>query len=194
MNGTHEQAFRAAVLAALGHAPALIDAGRLHRFATTDRPGDSAGWCKLFADRRGGVYGCHRAAVSETWIADGRTSLSRAQRVDLARQIATATAERQAEQRQQWTRNAERIRAMWSQCLPLSRNDPAALYLLRRGFGGDWPMPATLRLHPALPYWHGTAKLGLLPALVAPMVAAPVPATPTSRLAGCPATAAAANA
>ena len=172
MNGTHEQAFRAAVLAALGHAPALIDAGRLHRFATTDRPGDSAGWCKLFADRRGGVYGCHRAAVSETWIADGRTSLSSAQRADLAREIATATAERQAEQRQQWARNAERIRAMWSQCLPLSPSDPAALYLLRRGFGGDWPMPTTLRLHPALPYWHGTAKLGLFPALVAPMVAA----------------------
>ncbi len=32
-------------------------------------------------------------------------------------------------------------------------------------------MPDVLRLHPALPYWHGTEKLGTFPAMVAPIVA-----------------------
>lgn len=39
-----EQAFRAVLLGALGHAPAVIEPGRLHRVATSDRRGDSAGW------------------------------------------------------------------------------------------------------------------------------------------------------
>ena len=41
------QAFRGAILAALGHAPEVIEPGRLHRFATSERRADDAGWCKL---------------------------------------------------------------------------------------------------------------------------------------------------
>ena len=38
------QAFRAAILAALGHAPEVIEPGRFQRFATSDRRADDAGW------------------------------------------------------------------------------------------------------------------------------------------------------
>ncbi len=171
MNGACEQEFRAAVLATLGHAPVSIEAGRLHRFATSDRPGDSAGWCKLFADRRGGVFGCHRAAVSEIWIAADRASLTRVQRADLARQIATVTAEHQALQRRRRAHHAERIAALWAQTMPLAPDDPATLYLRRRGFDCAWPVPAAIRLHRGMPYWQGAEKLGTFPALVAPIVA-----------------------
>ena len=34
-----------------------------------------------------------------------------------------------------------------------------------------WPLPAALRLHRALPYWHGADKLGTFPAMVAPIIA-----------------------
>ena len=37
------QAFRAAILAALGHAPEVIEPGRFQRFATSERRGDFAG-------------------------------------------------------------------------------------------------------------------------------------------------------
>ncbi|MBX3642309.1 MAG: toprim domain-containing protein [Rubrivivax sp.] len=165
------QAFKLAMLAALGHAPELIEPGRLQRFATSDKRGDSAGWCKLFVDLRGGVYGCNRAGVSEAWKADRDRPMTRQQRAELARQIGQATAERESEQRQQWAVNAERIKRLWAQCVPLVPGDPVTLYLKRRGFGGVWPLPACLRLHRALPCWNGDEKIGVFPAIVAPLVA-----------------------
>ena len=70
------QEFRAAILAALGHAPEVIEPGKLHRFATRDRRGDSAGWCKLFADGRAGAFGDWRTGATETWTAADRASMT----------------------------------------------------------------------------------------------------------------------
>lgn len=165
------QAFRAAVLAVLGHAPETIKPGRFHRFGTSGRPGDSAGWCKLFDDMRGGVFGCYRAGISETWSADDMATMTRLQRVERARQVLTATAEREAQQRREHADNARRIAQVWAQCVPLVRGDAVMLYLERRGFADLWPLPDVLRLHPALPYWHGAEMLGAFPAMVAPIVA-----------------------
>jgi len=165
------QNFRATVLAVLGHVPEGIEPGRFHRFATNERHGDSAGWCKLFDDLRGGVFGCYRQGISETWSATDRATLTREQRIALAQQVATATAERVAVQRKQWADNAQRIAHVWAQCLPLRPGDAVAKYLKRRGTGNIWPLPDVLRLHPALPYWHGAEKLGSYPAMVAPLVA-----------------------
>ena len=166
-----QQSFRATILATLGHAPEVIEPGRLHRFSTNDRRSDAAGWCRLFDDLRGGVFGCHRQGVSQTWSLADRASMTREHRAALARQVANATTEREAAQRQQWARNARRITAMWAQCVPLVPGDPVTLYLKRRGFGGVWPLPESLRYHRALPYWHGADKLGTFPAMVAPIIA-----------------------
>jgi phage/plasmid primase-like uncharacterized protein len=165
------QAFRVAILEVLGHAPEVIEPGRFHRFATSDRRADDAGWCKLFDDMRGGVFGCYRQGVSETWSATDRATMTREQRAELARQVMVATAEREAQQRQQWAENARRIGHVWGQCVPLVPGDPVTLYLKRRGFGGVWPLPELLRLHRALPCWHGAEKLGTFPAMVAPIIA-----------------------
>lgn len=165
-------AFKATILAALSHAPEVIEPGQLQRFATSAKRGDSAGWCKLFADLRGGVYGCNRAGVSESWQAERDRPMTRQQRAQLARQIAEATAERERAQRQQWAVNAERIARLWAQCVPLVPGDPVTLYLKRRGFAGVWPLSACLRLHRALPYWSNEGdKLGTFPVMVAPLVA-----------------------
>jgi len=164
------QAFKLAILAALGHSPEVIEPGRLQRFATSDKRGDSAGWCKLFADLRGGVYGCNRAGMSETWQADRDQPMTRQQRAERARQLAQATAEREAQRRKQWAVNAGRITRLWAQCVPLVPRDPVTLYLKRRGFAGVWPLPVCLRLHRALPCWNGDVKIGVFPAMVAPLV------------------------
>lgn len=165
------QAFRIAVLATLGHAPEVIKPGRFHRFPTNNRRGDSAGWCKLFADLRGGVFGCYRAGISETWSAIDRATMTHAQRAELALQVMAATAEREAEQRKLWAKAAGRIAQMWAECVPLVPGDPVTLYLKHRGFGGVWPLPSVLRLHRAMPYWHDGEKLGEFPAMVAPVIA-----------------------
>jgi putative DNA primase/helicase len=171
MSTSPELAFREAVLGALGHAPATIEPGRLQRFATSERHGDSAGWCKLFDDLRGGVFGCYRLGISEAWRSTDQPTMSREQRAERARQALAATAEREAQQRQQWADNALRIAQVWAQCVPLVAGDPVSLYLKRRGFGAVWPLPAALRLHRGLAYWHGGEKLGTFPAMVAPLVA-----------------------
>ena len=161
--------FRAAILAALGHAPDAIEPGKLHRFATSNRRGDLAGWCKKF-DERGGVFGDFRTGITETWSATERSPMTPAQRAALARPVAQATAERQADQHRTWARNAERIAALWRECVPLVPGDPVTLYLKRRGFAGVWPLPECLRYHRALPYWHDGERIGTHAAMVAPMV------------------------
>lgn len=167
------QSFRATILGAMPGAdvPEVIEPGRWHRFSSSGRRGDTAGWCKLFDDMRGGVFGCHRQQISETWSAADKASMTPAQRMEHARQVLAATAEREAQQRQQWAENGQRIAGVQAECVPLVPGDPATLYLKRRGMGGVWPLPDVLRLHRALPYWNGTEKIGTFPAMVAPLVA-----------------------
>lgn len=164
-------AFRVAVLEMLGNAPEVIEPGRFHRFPTSDRRGDDAGWCKLFPDLRGGVLGCYRAGISEAWSAVDRAAMTGQQRADHARQVMAATAERERQQRTRWTEAADRMARLWAECKPLVAGDPVTLYLKRRGFGGVWPLPDCLRLHRGLDYWHGGERLGTYPAMVAPIVA-----------------------
>ena len=163
--------FRTAIVAMLGHAPDTIEPSRFHRFPTSNRRADDAGWCKLFNDLRGGVFGCYRQGISETWSAAERATMTREQRIELARRVMEATTEREAAQRKAWAGNSQRIAQVWAQCAPLVRGDAVTQYLKRRGFGGVWPLPAVLRLHRALSYWHGAEKPGTFPALVVPIVA-----------------------
>lgn len=165
------EVFQRAVHEALGGAPELIEPGRLHRFSTSGKRGDTSGWCRLFDDLRGGVFGCYRQGVTEMWTAADRATMTREQRAELARQVRAATTERAAQQRQQWAENAQRIARLWAECVPLVPGDPVTLYLKGRGLGGVWPLPDALRYHRALPYWHGAEKLGTFTAMVAPLVA-----------------------
>jgi phage/plasmid primase-like uncharacterized protein len=166
-----QQSFRAALVAHLGHAPDEdIKPGCLIRFSTNGKRSDKSGWCKLFVDGRAGVFGCWRQRISEAWCAIDRATMTRAERAELARQVLIATEERRAKQRQQWAENARRLVEFQAQLVPLVPGDPATLYLKRRGFGGVWPLPACLRLHRGLDYWHEGKKLGTFPAMVAPMV------------------------
>jgi putative DNA primase/helicase len=167
-----ERAFRLEVLATLGHAPEVIEPGKLQRFATRERRNDDAGWCLMFEDRRGGVYGCYRAGVQRTWTARDQHTLTPSERAELARQVEAATRQRLSLQRERWAKHAERNAELWEQCLPVVPGDPALTYLQRRGIVGTRPLPAMLRLHPALPYWHEGALLGTFPAMVAPLVGA----------------------
>src|SRR5450631_2725421 len=131
--------FRAAILAALGHAPEMIEPGRIHRFSTSGRASDRAGWCHLFEDRRAGVFGDFRSGISSVWTARRRELMTLAERTDLARQMIQAKAQREAQQRQQWADNAQRNAALWANTKPVSEGDPVSLYLRRRGLAGPVP-------------------------------------------------------
>ncbi len=51
----------------LGYAPPSIRPGKVVRFSTCDRKGDKSGWARLFDDGAGGVFGCWRSGITETW-------------------------------------------------------------------------------------------------------------------------------
>ena len=163
--------FRNAIRSAGLEPPEVIEADdKLHRFASTRKRGDDAGWYVLHADGiHAGSFGDWRTGFSQTWRANIGRKLTPAERADLTRQMARAKAQRRKVQQQAWAINQQRIAALWPQCLPAGVGDPLALYLERRGLGG--PVPASLRLHPRLGYWHDGDKLGTYPAMVAPLTA-----------------------
>jgi putative DNA primase/helicase len=69
MTGTEQ--FIGTIRKSLGYAPAPgeIIPGKMIRFATSDRKGKDAGWCKLFDDAEDGVFGCWRQGITVTWQA-----------------------------------------------------------------------------------------------------------------------------
>lgn len=71
--------------------PSEIVPGKLIRFPTSDRRGDEAGWCKQFPDGEGGVFGCWRQGISETWQA--QTPRSPEDRVAFAEKVRQAREE-----------------------------------------------------------------------------------------------------
>ena len=160
--------FRAAILAELGHAPEVIEPGRIQRFSTSGRASDKAGWCQLFEDGRAGVFGDFRSGMSSLWTAQRRELMTPAERADMARRLAQAKAQRDAQQRQQQADNAQRNAALRANTKVVTDADPVSLYLRRRGLAG--PVPECLRLHPHLTYWDGGDR-GAWPAMVAPLVA-----------------------
>lgn len=167
-------AFRSAMLLQVGSAPEVIMPGRLHRFATRDRRGDDAGFCKLFDDLRGGVYGCNRQFPGQVfnWSPVDLAHMTATEIVALARQRAQAARDRKVAQHAQWRINAGSIATLWRRCQPVVADDPVALYLATRLRGQARPVPDSLRLHPALPYRIDGEVVGTWPAMVAAMTAA----------------------
>lgn len=62
--------FRAAIAAAGLTPPDRIEPGQLHRFPAADKSnGNTVGWCKLFLDGLGGIYGDWSTGLCESWQA-----------------------------------------------------------------------------------------------------------------------------
>ena len=162
--------FQRAIMATLSWAPDRIEQGRVCHFSTNGRRSDRAGWYRLFEDMSGGVFGCHRSGIVQTWRAAEHLTMTVEERAQQARRVRAAVTERQKDQRKQWVRNARCIDEVWRCTVSLKSGDPVSRYLARRGFD-HWPLPAVLRLHPALPYWQESKKVGVYPAMVAPIVA-----------------------
>ena len=169
MHDAHSD-FRAAILAALGHAPDVIEPDRLHRFTTNGKRGDLSGWCRQFADRRAGIFGCFRLGVRDVWTDTPRQRMTPAERAALHRQVMQARAERERDQACAWRRNTDRIAFLWRQSRPVADADPVHRYLCRRLAADDFIAPACIRLHPAMPYVHDGEGVGTWPAMVALLV------------------------
>lgn len=76
--------------------PDVIEPGKLHRFPGDGKgPLNTAGWCKLFPDGVGGVFGDFSTGLSEHWQAKRDKPLSPAERSAFAAQCVKAKRERE---------------------------------------------------------------------------------------------------
>lgn len=143
--------FRAAIEAAGLTPPAAIEAdGRLHRFATSARSGDDAGWYVLHAEPvPAGAFGDWRSGLSLTWRA-GRPQRER-------RTFGAPVVMRQ--------KLEDRTRTAAAMCLwraaDSARGTSVETYLAARGI--RVAVPDSLRFHDALPHPSG----GTWPAMLA---------------------------
>jgi putative DNA primase/helicase len=161
-----ELEFKKAILDCLGYAPNEIISGKRQRFATSEGAGDTAGWCELFSDMRGGVFGCWRTGISEHWKADSIAPLSRAERQEYAAKVEESKRIRDAEMHETWVKNASRNQALWNQCKPIAKGDAVHRYLTSRALGSAMLRPEVLRIHSSLKYFYGDQCLGSFPCMV----------------------------
>lgn len=106
--------FRGAILDAGLSPPDVIEPGKLHRFPGAGKSnGNTAGWCKLFDDSQGGVYGDWSTGLNETWQAERDKPLTPVEKHDLLRRVAAARKQAEVERQQKHISAAEQAATIW---------------------------------------------------------------------------------
>ena len=106
------QQFRDAIRTAGLEPPENIQPSKRHRFSTNGKATDDAGWCKLFPDLLGGVFGDYRTGLSEKWQAKRNKPFTRAEREAFNRQCEQAKRKAQAEQDRQHAEAAKHVESL----------------------------------------------------------------------------------
>lgn len=120
--------------------PDVIEPGRFYRFSGEDkRNGNTAGWCKLFADGQGGIFGDWSTGMNETWQAERDKPMSASEREAWRRQIEEAKAAAEADRVERQGNAAKRAAELWKGAAPAPTDHP---YLTKKGIG-----PHGVRVH-----------------------------------------------
>lgn len=121
--------FKNAIIGLLGRAPAqVVPDGTIHRFGTSEKAGDQAGYCALFDHGGGflaGYFGCFRSGLYQTWHSKngGKLNHSEQEKVLQAKQEAEAERERKAKE------TAEKAQYVWNNAKPAPKDHP---YLVKK--------------------------------------------------------------
>lgn len=96
------ESFKTAIQAHGLQPPDTIQPGKLHRFPGYDKKrGNDAGWCKLFDDLRGGVFGDFSTGLDEHWQVESERNYSAEERAAFKQRIEAERQQRQAEELRQ---------------------------------------------------------------------------------------------
>lgn len=127
----HVDEFRQAIMSAGLPAPRSIEAdGALHRFSTSDRRRDSAGWYVLFPDSPvAGIFGCWRTGEQHTWRALPEKEWSPVDRQRYAEQMARAREARLEAEQARHQEVAAHAQKTWEGLAPAPADHP---YLKRK--------------------------------------------------------------
>ena len=140
----HIEQFRTTLLAAGLIPPKVIKPGRFHRFPGVEKkPGDDAGWCKLFEDGCGGVFGDFSSGLDGHWQVETERPNSEAERAAFRLRCESERQSREKQERQQHEAAAVKANAV----LAAATGDPTGhpyAYKKRVSLGrlvkrGVWP-------------------------------------------------------
>jgi putative DNA primase/helicase len=110
--------------------PDFIEPGKLHRFpGEGKRTSNRAGWCRLFDDRQGGVYGDWSTGLAGHWQAERDKPLTAAEREAFKRKVAEARKQADAERQAKRAEAAAEAAAIWEAATPAPADHP---YLTRK--------------------------------------------------------------
>jgi putative DNA primase/helicase len=117
--------------AGITHTPEQIHIdGKMHRFCTSGKRGDS-GWYIIFADGiPAGQFGCWRSGLVQSWRADVGRKISHVEQMAHTRRMAEAAALREAELARRRETAADVVGRIWSEAQAASPEHP---YLQRKG-------------------------------------------------------------
>lgn len=137
-------AFRTAIAAAGFDAPVeIIPDGKLHRFSTSGKGHDEAGWYVLYLDGTpSGAFGCWRAGLSQTWTAKSDDIMSPSEREASRRRLEAIQHQREQARAEDRRRAAERAREVWEAAHAAPEDHP---YLVRKDVD-----PHGIRVHEGL--------------------------------------------
>lgn len=125
------QQFSDAIKAAGLIPPDAIEPGKFHKFPGEGKGSrNKAGWCKLFNDGVGGIFGDYASGLSTDWQAQRETPYSEAERQAFRQAIADAKKQAEAEQKARNDEAADKAKSIWQKATPAHDDHP---YLLKKG-------------------------------------------------------------
>lgn len=93
----------------------IIPDGKIHRFPTSSRPRDDAGWYVFYPDGiPAGAYGCFRAGLKGKWCSKNPSLLTPAEREEYRRRIEDAQNQAELERARAAEEAAQRTAQIWS--------------------------------------------------------------------------------
>jgi putative DNA primase/helicase len=123
--------FCSAIRAAGLSPPDSLEPGRFHRVpGYGKRKGNSAGWCKLFPDGRGGVFGDFASGLTESWQAESTRPQTSAERNAFLRSVEEAKATAQAKRKAEHDAAARSAARLWTEATDAPKDHG---YLIRKG-------------------------------------------------------------
>lgn len=130
----HIEEFRAAIEAAGLVAPdEIIDDGKTHRFSSSGRKKDDAGYYRLYSDcRPAGFFGCHRADLMVMWKSSARQEFTPEERRQFAERMREMERQREEERAAMREQAAAEAASLWAQAKPANGHP----YLKDKGITG----------------------------------------------------------
>jgi len=114
---SNEQEFLSAIASAGLTAPDVAEAdGRLHRFSSSGKRSDTAGWYVLHGEV--GAFGDFRSGLTETWHSKTMQKAAPEKKRELMAKLEAAKKQREEEKKQDQKQAEERANLIWDAALP----------------------------------------------------------------------------